>query len=331
MANTTLEIIITKRKNKNKILIDKNNVSESCDKLLKAYKNNYKIKHPLQWHHLNKDIFILINIIGIHIEIRLTDGFDLFSNKTNKYSISKIKNLAFLLNIMFTNNLMLKKYMKDELQWKPLFDLFKIILSHKHVMNIKFLSLITLITKTQKYWNSDHLRYFHKIELYKALCIGIKTQYYQNNKYKTHPQYQMENIIYSITLNYYKVCYRSKETEIWYKRFKNIMDTTLISQQQQLRIQKYRQMSIQSGYSYISFVNKYRRIICGHQDVAPILYYHRHKVCAHFNCSKIKTKKNKIKMKICKGCLLVYYCSKKCQKRDWKLRHREQCERLCLM
>merc|ERR1712228_709186 len=43
------------------------------------------------------------------------------------------------------------------------------------------------------------------------------------------------------------------------------------------------------------------------------------KTCS--NCGKNK------KLNSCKGCLKVFYCSKRCQKNDWNNKHRVECDR----
>ena len=327
MANKTLKIIISKNKNKDKILIHKNNVSESCDKLLKAYKNNCKIKHPLQWDCRDKNDHILINNIGIHIILKLNNENELFEK--NKYSICQIENLDFFMNLIFGNNLIIKNWCKDETKWKPLFDFFAILLSHKHLMNPKFLSLTSLIAKTQIYWNINHIKYFHKIKLYKPLCIGIKKAYYAN-----HPK-KMHNIVCTLTYNFRIIMNRSTKDKIWYRVYKHYMDKTLISQigRTHRRRRKKWQMHVQGfcHYKFALFVEGYLNTVYDNSDNKMRQTYTAHKVCAYLNCNKLKTKKNKIKMKICKGCMLVYYCSRNCQKRDWKSKHRKQCQTLCLM
>eukprot|EP01084_Bolivina_argentea_P259247 437376_1 len=48
--------------------------------------------------------------------------------------------------------------------------------------------------------------------------------------------------------------------------------------------------------------------------------------CAGYECVEIEKKYNEGKYKMCKGCQIVYYCSRKCQKRDWIKRHKLKCQ-----
>eukprot|EP01084_Bolivina_argentea_P257372 433612_1 len=54
--------------------------------------------------------------------------------------------------------------------------------------------------------------------------------------------------------------------------------------------------------------------------VNDILLHHRKNTIKCHNCHKFNEN-----IKLCKGCKVIYYCSKYCQKRDWKKRHRLNC------
>ena len=44
-------------------------------------------------------------------------------------------------------------------------------------------------------------------------------------------------------------------------------------------------------------------------------------------CSRRENREEGEKFKQCSACKLVYYCSPKCQKKDWKMRHKMECKR----
>eukprot|EP00483_Globobulimina_turgida_P004386 UN04395 len=67
----------------------------------------------------------------------------------------------------------------------------------------------------------------------------------------------------------------------------------------------------------------------GHyQDILNDFCNTESKCCAYFKCKRYQQNKQKQKrLKICKGCKLMYYCCRKHQKRDWELVHSQQCLR----
>ena len=321
MANNKIKIFIND--NKNQITINAHNVSKNCDRILDAFKKNHTIKYNIQWNAMYKDTNVLLNVMAKNIILKLSDKIDLFLNDNISYEVNQIYNLNFLMHILFVNNLIMKNFMNDVFKWKKLFVLFKKLLLHKHIMNPKCLSLAVLLSQTQIYWTIEHIRYLNEIEFYKAMCIGIKKSYFKNDFINVH------NIVCSITYNYYVIVNNQQETQFWYTIFKRFMDQTLFRQKPQLT-KKHKPSTkwLVSCCEYISFINKYKNIVFDTEDNKIKSSYKKYKVCAYLKCSKLKTKKNKIKMKICKGCMLVYYCSRKCQKHDWNLKHRTLCQKL---
>ena len=330
MVKFTLKIFIGKKNDI--IFVNEHNISFSCYKLLKAYEKNQLIKCPINWKRLNKDIINLINMIANYLILETSQNIDKLLIDKTSYTLCQIHNLEFFMHIIFCNKLIIKCWMKDPSKWKSLFILFKIILNHKHLMNRKFLSLALLISQTQLYWNVQHLIFLMRIDFHISLCIAIKRANYKLN------EWPIRMIILSISHNYSAISCRDDGVENkkknLYKIFKRRMDHCLTIQIPQADIRqkfsKYQRHHYMMYYhNYVSFVCKYRTLdFSNAKKVRLTIPVKSFKACSYFNCNKIKTKKNKIKMKICKGCKLTYYCSRKCQKRDWVLKHRKICQRI---
>ena len=330
MEKTRLKIEIGNKKNI--FFISKHNASQCCDKLLNAYNNHYRIKHYISWFNLDKYVMNLINIITTCIILKSTTIIDILSISENaEYSKCQIENLEFFIHIIFANPLILKNWMFDESKWKPLFILYKIILSHQHVMNPKFFNLACLISETQKYWKMEHLLFLIDINFTKALCHAIVKAHYKER----YIEQAFRKIAISITHNFYIITHQVKENEFWFDEFKEMMDITLFRQRcrinNRVRYQiTHRHHKNEFRVRYLSFAYDYHRM--RYMDCVPRTFLPLRnrifKACAYYNCKVVRTNTNKIKMKICKGCKLTYYCSRKCQKCDWNSKHRRECQRL---
>ena len=327
MVNTKIKI---ETDDKESVLsINQQNANQTCNKLVNAYRNNSKIKHNLDWLNLSKDNINTINVIAIYLITKLTNIVDILSiNKGIEYSKVQIENLEFFMHVIFANNIIMKAWMMDELKWKPLFILFKVILLHKHAMNPKFIYLAWLIAETQMYWKIDHLAFLNGINFSKTLCSIIKKAHFKDNE----TDYCV--IALSITQNHFVINRRVNDNDDLYYRFRCSMNDVLFRQRPRISKtkQKHRPRHPNSVFScrYLKFVINYRRILLTNDDPIKFISLRTKifKACAYYHCKKMRTKGNKIKMKICKGCKLTYYCSRKCQKRDWVSKHRSNCHLL---
>ena len=347
MKNTTLDVhIINPQSTVPKtISINRCNVSSSCNQLLYAHKKTYSIKHTISWESLKcKSSINLIFDIGFELILKSSNFVDLLINHQYKSSsqeypmikiLIEIYNLEFFINIMFYNNLIIKKIFSDESKWKPLIMFFKRmwLYQKKQHLQSKYDSLALLLGKSQRYWNLEHYKYMVDIRFEKALLHSVYISFYhckistiitvtytilQNCK----RQFIIEEDNHEIWLDFQNKI--EKETKKYRRKFNNKLKRSNYSMNLKRMIKVYDE-----------FVDDYLVPVPVLMTSKPPKFYCATlqecvKPCAYNKCKNMKyiDSESKIKMKICKGCKLIYYCSRKCQKCDWNSRHRYQCLRL---
>ena len=215
---------------------------------------------------------------------------------------------------------------------------------HEQITFPQSKSLLFLLGKSQRYWKIQHYIYFVKIEFETAILRALYMSFCQFDiSVSCHVAFiifqncQRELLYnedigenYQLNLNYLKIWTNfekkiEKKTKKYRKMIKNKMkrsnDSTTIEEILDI---------------YDKYVDTYLvpvpLIVVPSDDPGfmvavlpePI------KACAYYKCKKIKCVKNDVKMKICKGCKMIYYCSRKCQKRDWNSKHRTICSNLAV-
>ena len=342
---TALEIQIAKSKNnvlKMKIMMS--NLSKSCDSLLHAHKNDHKIIHFLNWKSkLHDCLNNLIFHIGFELILKCSNIIDLLiNNKNNNYTKNKIGNIEFFLCILFQNRLIMKKILNNESKWKPLMVFWGRIISHNKVHYKKYSSLLYLIGRSQSFWEMEHFLFVieNKWEtiLFKANYAGfsIKLSLYRP-KFSEVTYILLHNIkrtlmfsdkstkkskqmwmLFQINLNYEadKITKKCKNNIKEENNDNNIHVNKLIL----MSWQKFIQDQIRLVPMMLESINPPRAI---KMFMGP-----KNKTCTYYKCNTLKLYGCNIKMKVCKGCKLTYYCSRKCYKRDWNSKHRYECSQL---
>ena len=74
------------------------------------------------------------------------------------------------------------------------------------------------------------------------------------------------------------------------------------------------------GFNVSGHTSRNRDSICDQH-----LYYFLKNLREKVFCNHVCCRKRGQKLKACRKCKSAWYCSKKCQKRDWKMRHRDSC------
>ena len=331
------------------LIINKHNVSEVVARLLVAFEANEQIEHPFDalsnhkyfgldavwnlehpldapWNPLHGAIWELINIMAIQIMIKIKEGFKLFLINDVHYNISRIKNTEFFLRILLNNNLVVKQFMHHEELWKPLFNLFETLLlrrsePHRCVLNAKFVALSILLIQTQSRWGVEHSIYCKELGIFKILCLERSIMIKRESVLS--PLFMWISIYDGLAR-----IHGNNHIKSWFNNmdfFMQLIVWNLTSKQKHIT-----ERFISDSIRDISSAKDYKILLNTLKAEKGIISRLCKKVKLCANCGRFKTKKNKIKMKICEGCVLVYYCSRKCQKYDWKEKHRIQCEKLAI-
>lgn len=184
---------------------------------------------------------------------------------------------------------------------------------------------------TANYWKYEHISFLINIGFLQSLAKTMRYKYF--NKYKRNSDTLRKMIdllmmiMYSITHSY-----SSDLAELLYNDW-----------QRQLAIEKQRLNSNQKLFhnwsTHItqhqnlikSFVNSFSKYEMDYllkqlNDASGLKCM---KICDNAKCNKYQCKdKHKFqKLKLCKMCKIVRYCSKKCQKIDWS-NHKRKCKEL---
>ena len=184
-------------------------------------------------------------------------------------------------------------------------------------MNIRLL----LVYKNIEF---KHFIFFIDIQFHKALLHLQYISFWHSNAF----------IINKITFGLLYNCRRKLQVEhndlvIWWN-FQNKIKKEIKRYEQKIK-KKHIKDFVEDYTLYVNeFLSPVRlRMVCGANIPKFLIAVVNDtiKVCSYYKCYNVKDKcvAKSIKMKICKGCKLQYYCSRKCQKHDWNVRHRYEC------
>ena len=323
---------IDKGNNKRELYFIDQTVEQSCKMLFTSFKNNHKIIRNSQLNFLsnrNKNLFYLI---AIHLIIQAKSSIYFLPLHINTYSYKNkqiyINNCSILLNILVHYKRFIQHIMANESRWKIFFDTLNDLMNNKRfIMSSKYLNIIKTLANTSSYWRYNHLVYLSKIGFLKTLSTALINGYF--NVKKNSP------LLRSIITHFIKLyllmafCddwkYDISYTYNYANKFKYYVQKDLKRLKSSRNKQAYRNYNEQVEIHFGDICKFHRDINVEEFDIKlPFIdniNYEEMNVCANRKC-KMK-KSNDLKM--CKQCKVVYYCSRKCQKYDWKHLHRTHC------
>ena len=332
-----IKIEITKKRSFN-LLMNYKHIKEKCNTLMKAFECNHKINDNINWNWKNKQYGNLLQEIAFNCII-LSKSYNVFLPKlgdTKRNVMDEqiyINNHLFFLKLFFQNKRIVFMNMIQQNKWELFFICLNDLMNSKFIMSAKYTQLAQVLIRTFFYWTYEHMcfliehkflqsistalinGYFHKQQrdakirlmidfILKIFYIIDKMTNVDNNDWRFDIDFFLKHILiddHKLEKTKRKICYNN------YLRQIQILRTTL-----------------------------FRWIICqriGMRLTDPEFIQHLNtklfKICANKKCKIYKNETNpSLRMKICKGCKVVYYCSYKCQKYDWKFSHKNQCNAL---
>ena len=173
-----------------------------------------------------------------------------------------------------------------------------------------FNSLVFKCTTNQQFSRNDFVMnryypfYYYALFLFKykqKMAMKYFDYCLQLRPLNTHLHYQYSSYLYNIVQRY---------DDAWYHLKLSVKRNSTI--QQLLNINNKIDNVDQGLRKHFIHYSKRLYLQCG-----------KHPKCGNEKCNRVIVKKTN--SHTCSGCKCIMYCSKKCQKVDWKLKHKQKC------
>lgn len=255
----------------------------------------------------------------------------------------KISNYSYLIQVFESNDLLMRYIFSNSCIFKSILRLYIRILSDDNMLDHRYMNMIKTIFATSYYWKFKHIKFMMKeniivilIEVIQRLICGDSCPC----KHDEQLNIIVEILLYMIIIynKYYDhndksiVNAKNKSIRRWNKLIRcrlDILQEYILSQLLKSRDKHMRKWNkrlrkfASAQNNIIKMINTPKMI--GHSGALQM--------CCATNCMNNKWEDELIinrsgALKKCKGCKLVFYCRRKCQKNHWNRIHKYQCKQI---
>jgi len=291
-----------------------------CRTLMKALKNNHKINDNINWSWKGKQYGKLLQDIAmtcIIVSESFTIFFPFFFTKKMKEQEEQIyiNNRVLFLKLLFQNKRIIYHCMINEKKWKSFFVCLNDLMISKFIMSPKYTELAAVFTRTFFYWTYDHVYYLIDNNFLQSLSKALINGYFHQQRRDSKLRLLIDFIIKIFYILGKNKHHDASEYDYGMRFYSNyILNASE-------KLSKTKRKSAFNNYlfqinKHTKQMNEFKRYEKkGMRE--PKFQFHLNtrliKICANKKCKIYKNQKNNSsKLKICKGCKAVYYCSHKC-------------------
>jgi len=333
------------------LVINHFNKDKHVDKITKAFESGLLVQLNVNLQRNLMQHFMIIQSIsfGLIIKSKILGYFPLsvceIMNAQKGFRHITIQNVNICLKMVWQNPLVLKQWMSSKSKWTLLFMLLlKLLKTHHPIIRLKeCIDLILTLMNTNFRWNQKHFIWLIHHE-FPRKCMEFLKHIYIHQKIarkNMKSAFILFNKFFNTTKIFYMYC-KQKKYKIYFNSWINSISNAVEIKHCRECQSKPQSMLDCSYFHQIAegFFDRINKMVLNFHNlrigsltisqkynIIPKKYqaFSRVKLCANVDCLQ---KNNDHKLKICKKCRVVYYCSRHCQKVDWKETHKNQCLKL---
>ena len=250
----------------------------------------------------------------------------------NEWKKTDIHNMNVYLKLIWINPLVMRRWMEHPIKWQILLKLLRYMLrDYKFGSRKQGVNLILTLTSSVKYWSQTQLNFIIQYKFAEIFGNYLKYVIFQN---QIDPQpifitilnvTKAVRVLCSNRISFVSAWWKPLNTRLFSKKVNNDMKSVKDTNYS-IRLTTYR-LKIKTEIHDFIYQNSFNEIQYSRISKTMIskkYFIDQIKKCSNDSCQIM------VRLKICKRCKSVYYCSRSCQKIDWKNIHSKQCMSLAI-